>query len=299
MTKFNFLIWVKIKNRMKISAFLVTLSIIASFKVSGQDELIYVSDQFEKIWETEDTFRKPESVCFDTNSEHFYVSNINGSPNVKDNDGFISKLSKTGEIIQLQWIKGLHAPKGMAIHNNLLYVTDIDHLVVIDIESSKIKDRIFIPKSSFLNDLVIDNEGHIYMTDTFSRKLFKYQNNKVDILLDEELNYPNGLAIQEGQLIIGNTGYIIKYNIKKHTFEKYCTTSTGIEGLKCLNKDEIIYTDRYGNTFHIDADKRIKKIIGTSRVGINAADFEYIPHLNLILIPTYAYNTVSAYKIKS
>ena len=39
-----------------------------------------------------DSLQTPESVLWDAAQDVYFVSNINGNPNVNDNNGFISRL---------------------------------------------------------------------------------------------------------------------------------------------------------------------------------------------------------------
>ena len=48
----------------------------------------------------------PESVEYYAADDIYLVTNINGSPFEKDDNGFISKVSPTGEMIDLKWIDG-------------------------------------------------------------------------------------------------------------------------------------------------------------------------------------------------
>jgi hypothetical protein len=119
------------------------------------------------LWETPDDLKNPESVVYAPKQNVLYVSNIDGKPDQKDQNGFISKISPSnGSIVELNWITGLNAPKGMAIYNNnsssRLYVSDITDLVEIDIGSGKIIKRFNAPGSVFLNDVALDNQG-IYL----------------------------------------------------------------------------------------------------------------------------------------
>ena len=70
-----------------------------------------------------------------------YVSNVNGEANAADGNGYISKLSVQGEVQEKEWVTGLNAPKGLALHDGNLYVSDIDELVVIDTASGEITAR--------------------------------------------------------------------------------------------------------------------------------------------------------------
>jgi len=68
----------------------------------------------QKLWATDTILKVPESVLVDDKENCLWVSNIDGAANGKDGKGSISKLSKTGTPINLDWITGLNAPKGMA-----------------------------------------------------------------------------------------------------------------------------------------------------------------------------------------
>jgi len=66
-------------------------------------------------------FLAPESVLHDTAQDIYFVSNINGSPTAKDDNGFISRVRPDGAVENLKFIEGghngvtLHAPKGLAL----------------------------------------------------------------------------------------------------------------------------------------------------------------------------------------
>jgi DNA-binding beta-propeller fold protein YncE len=94
------------------------------------------SDQIQKIWETPAQLKTPESVLYEPTENVLFVSNIDGKPDEKDGQGFISKVSPiNGTVIELNWVTGLNAPKGMAVSSDSskLYVSDIIDLVEIDI----------------------------------------------------------------------------------------------------------------------------------------------------------------------
>ena len=68
-----------------------------------------------------DGLSTPESVLYDADTDSYLVSNINGAPLAKDNNGFIAELSPDGKVINSKLIEGgkkkvtLHAPKGTAL----------------------------------------------------------------------------------------------------------------------------------------------------------------------------------------
>ena len=135
--------------------------------------------KISRLWETPDDLKNPESVVYAPKQNVLFVSNIDGKPDQKDQSGFISKVSPSnGSIVELNWITGLNAPKGMAIYDNnnsssRLYVSDITDLVEIDIGSGKIIKRFNAPGSTFLNDVALDDQGNIYVSDTVTNTIYK------------------------------------------------------------------------------------------------------------------------------
>src|SRR5436190_23174459 len=95
-------------------------------------------------WKTDTVLRVPESVLFDKKNHVLYVANINGKSDLKDGNGFISKLTPEGKVEKLEWVTGLDAPKGMALVANTLYVADLTSVAVIDIKQAKLIKKIEI-----------------------------------------------------------------------------------------------------------------------------------------------------------
>ena len=122
---------------MKTLRFLITITslLITATLLNSQVSNI---PEAKLLWKSGQDFKVPESVCFDKANNVLYVANINGKPSNKDDNGFISKLSVEGKIIEKEWITGLHAPKGMGVYEDFLYVSDIDRVAKISIKEGKI-----------------------------------------------------------------------------------------------------------------------------------------------------------------
>src|SRR5204863_6403152 len=77
-------------------------------------------------------FSTPESVLHDSTQDIYFVSNINGSPTAKDNNGFISRVRPDGAVENLKSIDGgkngvtLHGPKAPALWGDTPRVADIN-----------------------------------------------------------------------------------------------------------------------------------------------------------------------------
>src|SRR5919199_1865433 len=202
------------KSLLLASLFLIAASGIAlpngisTFSSDNQAQAQQQTGQIKinKLWETPSDFKNPESVAYAPKQNVLFVSNVDGKPDQKDQKGFISKVSPSnGSIIELNWITGLNAPKGIAIYNNSkLYVSDITDLVEIEIANGKITNRYNAPGSKFLNDVVVDNQGNIYVSDTGTNSVYIYErnptnnsyNNNTSLqiwLQSPKLDAPNGL----------------------------------------------------------------------------------------------------------
>jgi hypothetical protein len=99
---------------------------------------------------------------------------MNGPGSEKDNNGYIVQIAgaNLGEA-KLLVVGGkngvrLDAPKGLAIHGDTLWTTDIDKLRAFDRHSGKPLGEIDLaPKGAvLLNDIAVGPDGTIYTTDT-------------------------------------------------------------------------------------------------------------------------------------
>lgn len=117
-------------------------------------------------------FMSPESVLHDAAADVYLVSNINGSPLAKDDNGFISRVSPTGEVTELKWIDGaddavtLNGPKGLAIKGDTLFVADIDAVRLFDRTAGTPLGALPVAGATFLNDLSVGPDGTLYATDS-------------------------------------------------------------------------------------------------------------------------------------
>ncbi len=71
-----------------------------------------------------------------------FVSSINGQILDRDGNGYISRLSPDGKVVNAKWVTGLDAPKGMRSIGDTLWVSDIDEVVAIDIAKGQIAARV-------------------------------------------------------------------------------------------------------------------------------------------------------------
>ena len=117
--------------------------------------------------------------------------------------------------------------------------------------------------------------------------------------LEKEFSRPNGLFSDDKDFIyLGTSEGIFKINPGIGTSELIFKETGSIDGLKRFGDNGFIFSDWTGNVYVVDKDGKKEKILDTTPEKINAADFEYIPELNLIVIPTFLHNSLMAYEVK-
>ncbi len=273
----------------KAAFFLLTASLVFAlgFKV-------------EKLWETSAVFSVPESVLYDPEGGVLYVSSIGGSPTAKDGNGFISKMGRDGKILSLRWATGLDAPKGMAVYRGSLYVSDIDKLVQIDLSTGRILRKYPAPGARFLNDVAVDSEGRVYVSDSSPKNsvIYKLEKGRMEVWLkNPAVKSPNGIFYRDGKLYIGSfsDGRIFACHVETGKIRQVARAPMVIDGL-ILDDSMFILSDWQGRV-GILQDGRFQLLLDLSAGKANAADLGFIPGEKIILIPTFFANTVAAYKL--
>lgn len=93
----------------------------------------------------------------------------------------------------------MDAPKGLAIHKDLLYVADINSVSIIDIITGNEVDRVAVPGSVFLNDVAVDDNGVVYVSDTRESKIYELRDHKPTVFMENTTSV-NGLKFINGYL---------------------------------------------------------------------------------------------------
>ncbi len=157
-------------------------------------------------------FEQPEAVEWDSVDGVWYVSNFGGAPVMDgidhDGDGFIAKVSANGRDIEMQWLTGLDAPKGMRLVGRTLFVADIDKVLAIDVESAAVTRTFAVPGSVFLNDIDAAADGSLYVTDTLGNTIFRIdaEGNATTVASGEHLMNPNGIRVADANDVAQTAG---------------------------------------------------------------------------------------------
>ncbi len=251
----------------------------------------------QKLWATDTILKIPESVLVDDKENCLWVSNIDGASNGKDGKGSISKLSKTGSPVNLEWVTGLNAPKGMAKYKQELYVADLTELVVIDIKKGVIKNKIKVEGSVFLNDVTVNKNGAVFVSDSRTGKVHRIENGIVSIEV-ENLQGPNGLLSIEDQLLILDRGSLLSVTPGGAISKIMDGMDPSTDGIERVAPNQYIVSCWNGIVYYIVAGAQKITLFEKKKKKINSADIGYDAKNKIIYVPTFMKNSVVAYQLQ-
>jgi sugar lactone lactonase YvrE len=292
---------------MKYALLLVAFfTLMPACRNSGPGETASAPDakatwSLNEIWRTDTLLTTCESVLYDPSGKQLFVSCINGAPTEKNGLGFIALLQPDGSIKEHKWLTGLNAPKGLGLHGNTLYVTDIDQLVLIDIRNAEILERLDIEGASFLNDVAIGADGKVYFSDSDTGYIWVYSDGMLSAWITEGLQRPNGLFVEEDRVLLTSSGSedLKVIDLSSGSME---TVSTGIghgDGIAYTGTEGYYITTSWsGEIFLIYPDYSKISLLKTSDQEINSADIGFNLSEQVIYVPTFFDNRVVAYKLE-
>ena len=254
-------------------AALLTLTVSAS-----ADDEKKADAPWPVVWSVTEGLQAPESAFYDAESGHLFLSQIgDGGGAKKDGDGWISKLTLDGKVVEDKWATGLNAPKGLRSHDGLLWVSDIARVVGFRIADGKQIIDVPIPDAKFLNDLATGPDGSVYVSDMVASRIYRFTDSKLDVFAEgEEIEHPNGLLVDGDQLVVGGwgTGFdpsnfttktlgrLLKIDLK--TGERTAVTAepTGhLDGIEADGRGGYIVTDWvHGKVFRITKKGKAREL---------------------------------------
>lgn len=120
-----------------------------SFSLKAQEDKVYINKKIEALWKTSAEFKVPESVCFCKKQNAIFVSNINGKPLDKDNNGFSSN--------------SVIGPNGLCIWKGFLLIGTREKIVKVDLLNKTLSD--YILNTGSIDGLVCFENNHLIYSD--------------------------------------------------------------------------------------------------------------------------------------
>ncbi len=261
------------------------------------------------------TFSTPESVFYDAAQDVYFVSNINGDPFTKDNNGFIAKVTPEGQVTK--FIEGgkpgitLNAPKGIAVVGDTLLVADIDTVRIFNRTSGEAKGEIAVKGATFLNDITTAADGKtVYVSDTGWKTGFKPSGtDAIHTIVDgkvtkipakaKDLAGPNGVLAGEGGAWVVSFGsgelYFVDAKGKKDKAQKL--EKGGLDGIVQVKDGKVLVSSWDGSAVY---GGKPGEAFTTVISGVDSpADIGYDSKRNVLLIPLFKKNAIVMHSLDS
>ena len=225
-------------------------------------------------------FAQPEAVRYDPEQDVYFVSNFGpGDAQAKDNNGFISRMAPDGAIQQLQFIAGgkagvtLHAPRGMFITGDTLWVADEDAVRGFNRRTGAplATANFSAYKLGFLNDVAADADGE-YVTDTGTNTIYRIAKGQVTVAFQgKSLGGPNGItwdAAKRRFIVVpyGGDSVIFAWTAGARTLTTVGKSSSNkFDGVEVLPGGAILASSQGDSSLHLftgDAGHPIVKVGG-------------------------------------
>jgi sugar lactone lactonase YvrE len=260
---------------------------------------------------TVEGLQTPESALHDEAHDLYLVSNINGGPSQADNNGFISRVRPDGTMDSLRFIAGgvggvtLNAPKGLALRNDTIWVSDIDVVRMFNATSGAALGSISFRGLSpvFLNDVATGPDGAIYVTDSgikidgnnFSHpgpdRVFRIgPDRKVSVVLEgERLKMPNGITWEANRFLIAPLAdtMIYSWTPGDSALQALVSGPGGYDGIETMAAGRFVVSSQDSSSILLFENGRLTPII---RDLTDPADIGIDRRRNVVLIPSLGGN---------
>lgn len=263
-------------------------------------------------------FSTPESALHDPEADVYLVANINGSPADQDGNGFISRVSPIGEILDLAWIDGslpgvtLNAPKGMAIVADTLFVADIDCIRRFHRVTGAPLQELCLEEATFLNDLAATAGGDLYFSDSGTDQspgavYFLRQTADVPqkvalsdgtVLEGESLGGPNGVFADRRGLYVATfgSGEMFRVTPDGERLQLLFPSEMGLDGIVSLEERGFLFSSWGDSTVYwIHSDGTVSPLIENVEAP---ADIGYDAIRNRVLIPLFRANELILLEVR-
>ena len=261
-----------------------------------------------------DQFSGPESMQYYPPADEYLVSNVNGDMSVKDDNGFISRVSPDGKVIQLKWIDGsalgvsLHAPKGIVMRHDTLFVADVDSIKTFVISTGSPAGGIAVPGARFLNGLALSPDGVLYATDsglklgmlpTGSDAVYRIDaTGAVPVAKGTWLSRPNGLKVgPEGVTVVSfGSKLLLRIATPNAQPDTVATLMQGsLDGIVRLDGNRFLVTSWDGKAIYL-VDLAAKRSHPLVLNVSGPADIGYDTKRQRVLIPLVSQNRLEIRK---
>jgi DNA-binding beta-propeller fold protein YncE len=218
-------------------------------------------------------------------------------------------MSPEGEIQQLRFVAGgvggatLHAPRGMAITGDTLWVADVDGVAGFNRRTGASVGTITFPGETlgFLNDVAAGPDGTLYVTDTGTNRVYRVSGRTARLLVsDSTLGGPNGVAWDAGGarlLVVPYGGGSEVRAIDPATGATTVAFTVGaaqMDGVELLPGERVLVASQSDSSLHLVQAGRDRRLLRTAG---KPADIGVDTRRNRVAVPYIALNRVDVWAL--
>ena len=268
-----------------------------------------------------DSLRNPESATYDPALDAYFVSNVNGPSATKDDNGYISRVGSDGKVTTKKLVAGgtsgvtLHAPKGMAIVGDTLWVADIDAVRAFNKTSGAPVATVDLAPmgAKFLNDIAVGPDGALYITDTGIRydargltehpgpdRVFRIAGRTPTVALESaRLMMPNGIAwdARGARFIIVPLGgdTVMTWKPGESQPDALVAGPGQFDGVAVAPDGRIFVSSWATSAIHVYSGGRLEKVVEGVR---SPADFSFEPKHGRLAVPLLGLGRVEYFELR-
>ncbi len=260
--------------------------------------------ELTEAWTLTAGLNRPESAIYDAERNALYVSNINF-----DGPGHISKISPDGTPVDSLWASGLAEPKGMALGEGVLYVTDKNTLLEIDLDSGDVAARhVAAGDDVYLNDVAMGEDGTVYVSDSRFSKVYALRDGMFDVwLAHENVLMPNGVHVVGGELYVaagdstaeepGSARYLQAISLADQSVRALHGTEPegALDAIEPDGAGGLFVSDWGGGRLMHYRDGEGLTLLRTP--GQGAADVEFVAGTQMLYVPVMMSNQLIAFEV--
>ena len=260
----------------------------------------------------------PESVRYDAELDVYFISSINGNAGAKDDNGYVARVPADSLSAITRIVEGgrngatLHAPKGLAIQGDTIWVSDIDVVRAFDKRTGAPIATIDFAAHDpiFLNDVAVGPDG-IYVTDSNIRfesdgsmshpgvdRIFRIIGRTVSVAAQgDSLGSPNGITWDAAGARFIVASYAAKGMLAWRPGDAAPTRLAAgpgqYDGVEILDDGRIVFTSWADSAVHVLSNGTLATLV---RGVASPADLGVDTKRRLLLVPQFNAGVVSLWR---
>ncbi|MFC2096368.1 T9SS type A sorting domain-containing protein [Bacteroidota bacterium] len=237
-------------------------------------------------------YSNPEHVVFDQEHERYLVTNYG------DGSLIAIDLSDNSTVFTTDLTECL----GMTLYDNKAYISCLNEVKVVDLETGNVTNSITLSISSWLDGIACDSEGNFYVIEVGTRRIYKISNtfDSYELVVSSGLDsYTQDVVFDEtnNRLLVvcwSASSPIYSVSLDDYSFESIPNTNVGyFDGIEIDSKNNVFVSSHTGGGKVYLWKNNFSDSIGVISTGYNEpAGLCFNERDTILAIPSFGGNTV-------